>query len=116
MIITRKLSDYLERNRESPDQIELPIGIATIRVIRRRLGHNLNDQANQWWVDRLGDLSNLTVAEFAKKYNRKRGAVERARLLLVGKKLRDQFWWRSDPARSILLSDIPQTEKAANGG
>jgi hypothetical protein len=108
VIPTAELVAHLETHRRSNfAAMQLPIGAGAIKRLRRMLGHDRYLDARAWWEERIDDLSDLTLDQFAAKHGRKVGAIESARLSLLGKRLRDAGWWREDAAREALTSDYP---------
>lgn len=106
VILTPELAAHLETHRRARfEDMRLPIGKQATQRLRRLLGHHRQLDAQAWWDERFRDLCELTLEAFAVKHGVKTGAVEFARLALLGKTNRDNGWWRIDPARSALLSD-----------
>lgn len=103
-ILTTPLVEHMERHRYD-FAWDLPLGNTTIKRIRRVLGHHRYLDAAEWWAERIDDLSNLTLEEFAAKHDRKISTIERARLALLGRTLRPAYWWREDATASLILSD-----------
>ena len=79
-----------------------------MKRLRHLLGHHRQLDARQWWEDHADDLAELTLEQFAAKHGRKAGAVERARLALLGRKFRPYGWWKEGEAADLLRSDKPR--------
>lgn len=110
VIVTRPLADYMDGRRHMTDSIKtanLPISKGAAQRVRRLLGHHRYLDSAAWWHDRTYDLASLTLEEFATKHGRTVGAVERARLTVLGKILRPAGWWRE---HAHLITSRPVAE------
>jgi len=107
VILTAELVAYLEEHRHGTSSVDLPLGDGTVKRLRRELGHHRYRDAQAWWAKRRQDLCTLTLEDFAARHGRTPGAVEWARLKLVGRQLRTAGWWQEPVIAEFLLSDRP---------
>jgi hypothetical protein len=75
VIITPQLARYLAETRRK--DIDLPIGITTIKRIRYDLG--LRWSWDEWWTARKEDLLALTLEQFCAKHGCSIGAASQRR-------------------------------------
>ena len=109
VIPTAKLRDYIhahnKRGMGESLKATLPIGKNAIVRLKKLFGF---DQ-ELWWREREHDLATMTGAEFAKKHNTLESSASINRQKLLGIHRERPFgWWREQPARDILLSDLPR--------
>jgi hypothetical protein len=110
LICTTALNDYfkthaLDRNGSIYD---LPAGRTTIKRVRLILGFNLYAESAVWWEERTEDLTDLPGVEFAKKHAVPASSVSIWRKRLIGKRLREPFWWRENAIAELLQSNLPR--------
>lgn len=112
VIVTPDLLDHFETYRLSPINLALPIGNTTIKRIRRLLGHHRQIDRAAWWEERIADLADLTLDQFAARHGVSVGAAANARHALFGHTLRPAGWWRQKDMAEILLSATPRSDIA----
>lgn len=106
VILTSHLAAYFEDHRRCPSLIVLPIGKTSIKRVRRLLGHNWHDDNADWWLERLDDLADLTLDEFARRHHvAPPGGM---RIALLGHTQRPAGWWRGRPYADLLTADLPR--------
>jgi hypothetical protein len=109
-IATPQLLAYMELHSLDRDGsiYDLPVGRTTVRRLRRLMGMNYYEASYDWWIERMPDLALMDGVEFARLHGVHGAAVSIWRKELLGeKRLRDPFWWKEDPAKSLLLSGYP---------
>ena len=107
VIVTRELADHFERHRARPQDLGLPVGASAIKRVRRLLGHHRQIDRAAWWAERMVELCDLPVSEFAARHAVAIGAVSQARAALFGAKLRPPGWWREPDVAAVLTADEP---------
>jgi hypothetical protein len=112
VIVTPRLAQHFETHRLAPAHLALPIGNTTIKRIRRLLGHHRQIDRSLWWEERIADLSDLTLDQFAAKHSVSSAAAAHARHAFFGHKLRPSRWWARKDVADILMSDKPRSEIA----
>lgn len=112
VIVTPALLRHLERHRQRPAALALPIGHTAITRLRRLLGHHRQMDAAAWWDERADDLADLTIEAFAAAHGRSVGAIVNARHALFGRRLRPAGWWRAPDVVEVLLADRPRADIA----
>lgn len=108
VVLTGSLAGYLERHRDHPGQVDLPISRSVVNRLRRVLGLNWYDDRRAWWEAHSLDLLTMTLAEFARRHGLTEGAVSLAHKRIFGPKLRPAGWWREKDAAYLLVSDLPR--------
>ena len=111
LICTQELHDYfVEHALDNHGEIyALPVGRTTIHRVRALMGFNFYRTSAEWWEDRIADLSDLSGAEFSRRHGASQETVCMWRQRLLGsKRQKEPFWWRLDPARAMLASDLPR--------
>lgn len=116
VILTAELVAYLESIRVHRGSAALPIGKSTYGRLRKVLGHNIYLDLQGWWESHADDLATLTGAEFAAKHGKPESSVSLAHKAMFGKRQRENGWWLSEPARSLLAGDAPRSIVAENLG
>ena len=112
-VLTAELAAHLEAHRRDRlDSMTLPLGSTAIKRMRRLLGHHRYLDAAAWWEERAQDLMGLTLEAFADRHGRTVGAVERARLALLGPRLRPAGWWRLGLVAELLQGELPRQHVA----
>lgn len=106
-IITAELAGHFEKHRRTPKNLELPISKNTVTRIRSVLGHHRYQDAEIWWLDRINDLAQLTIADFAARHRVSAGAISEARTALIGPHQRPANWWRTPEMTALLHSKMP---------
>lgn len=110
-VLTNDLEVLLRTYWRNPGELALPIGRNAIKRLRKLLGLNYYHDVAAWWEDRVIDLAGLTTAEFSQKHRVNPGAVDLARLSLVGPRNRSRDWWKADEVRQI-ANDYPHLRAA----
>lgn len=112
VIVSPQLAQHFEAHRLAPINLALPIGNNTIKRIRRLMGHHRHIDGAAWWEQRVADLADLTIDQFAKRHGVSTGAAANARHAFFGHKLRPAGWWQQEDVRAVLSSDLPRSEIA----
>jgi len=115
-ILTRDLVDYLESVRYRRGAIDLPLGGTAIRRIRKLLGHNIYDDRASWWEEHADELASVPYTEFARRHSITPTRVGQVGRSMFGARVREPGWWRLEPARSLLISDLPRQRIAEELG
>jgi hypothetical protein len=107
VIITKPLRAYLQRVKKAPSKIRLPLSLPTIRRLKRLLELDVDGVKSSWFHERIEDLFELTIEEFATKYTLDSREVTRFKTRIAGNQSRSVGWWRGPTVSPILLSDLP---------
>lgn len=106
VVVTAELARYIDALRGTRRPLELPIGVTTIKRLRRLLGHNSHVDRAAWWEQRANDLGDLTIEAFAKRHGcpsgrpRRRAAPSWASLSVPQAGGAPQMWRRCSSRRS----------------
>jgi hypothetical protein len=84
VILTPELAAHLERFRHEPSALNLPIGAGAVKRIRALLGHHWMHDRAIWWEERLPEMLDMTIEDFAAKHGVCMGAVSQWRTRFVG--------------------------------
>jgi hypothetical protein len=104
-IPTSHLVDYMTEHRMG--KIELPIGTSTIKRLRRVLGHHRYRDAEQWWMQHIMDLMEMTCEEFAATHSVSAASVSMWRRRITGEqRARLAGWWRTPEVIALAKTDI----------
>lgn len=112
VIVTPELARHFEAHRLAPINLALPLGSNAIKRVRRLLGHHRQIDGAAWWEERVSDLSDLTLEQFADRHSVSMTACLNARHGLFGRKLRPAGWWRQEDVARILISPMSRSEIA----
>ena len=63
--------------------------------LRRLLGISARDEQEAWWLERLGDLIAMTLAEFSEKHGVAESTASIKSKLFFGPRVRESGWWKS---------------------
>ncbi|TWD58116.1 hypothetical protein FB480_101871 [Agrobacterium vitis] len=112
VILTPALKGHLDTYRQNPGKLQLPIGRTSIKRLRTLLGHHWQIDRAGWWDERVDDLSDLTLDQFAKKHGVSTAATSIARSAIFGRAIRPSGWWHQADVAEILQSQLPRVEVA----
>lgn len=104
-IVTEPLAEYLEATRVK--DIDLPIGTTPVKRMRQWIGLHWQDERKSWWENHIVELASISNAEFARRYDVLESSVSVFRAKLIGKKQRENDWWRKGEPAELLAGKLP---------
>jgi hypothetical protein len=112
LIATEALRDFWEANKVKSHGFlyDLPAGRTTLKRMRKKLGFNHREATEEFWIQRLEDLTLLPASEFAVKHGVKKVLAFDRRTRMVGRRARQIGWWRTAKVQKILLSGLTLAE------
>ena len=118
LILTKELKDFWEVNKIKLHGVifDLPAGRTTLKRARNRLMFNHRIAWSNFWSERIGDLSNLSAHEFARRHGIPKAQVFENRRKILGIRARPFGWWRDPRHVEVLRSTITFREKAEKLG
>ncbi len=108
LIDTRELFDFWDRNRLKIDGtvFNLPAGRTTLKRARARMGFNNREDYDQFWMDHMDELRELTPLQFGRKYGIAKAVVKDWRFKLLGRTARELGWWKTPGTIRILTAGL----------
>lgn len=84
VILTPELAEHLERYRHEPAALNLPLGAGAVKRLRSLAGYHWRHDRELWWEERLSDLLDLTIEDFADRHGVSMGAASKWRTRYIG--------------------------------
>ena len=117
VIPTQPLVAYWDAHRcDQPAIFDLPVTREAVKLLRRELGFNFFKDRRALWQERTDDLKNLSMREFAQRYDVDQQIAEEWRLRIIGRIARPADWWKDPAVFDVLCSSLPIAQVAKKLG
>jgi len=118
LIPTQDLLKYWESKKLCRDGsiYDLPIGRTSIKRVRSILGLDYYTDNAEWYWDRIEDLMTMSNVRFSAIHGVDESTVSVVRSKLLGRRIREAFWWREESVADLLCSDLPRFHVASKLG